>query len=58
MSHDLFVSVTDVGELETSMKAALEFEGLSVASVKHSADEILPYGAFEDVPNHPVRDRG
>jgi hypothetical protein len=46
MSHDLFVDLTDVGALATAMKAALD------------ADEILPFTAFLDAPNHPVRDRG
>lgn len=49
----LAVDVTDVGELETAMQAALDLEGPSVVSVECSADEIVPSAAFLDAPNHP-----
>jgi hypothetical protein len=58
MSRALFVDVTDVGVLATAMKATLDPEGPSVVSVEYSADEILPFAAFLDMPNHPVRDYG
>jgi hypothetical protein len=54
----LFVDVTDVGVLATAMKATLDPEVPSVVSVECSAHEILPFGAFLDMPNHPVRDYG
>lgn len=44
------IDVSEIGELEVAMKAALDLEGPSVVSVECSADEIPPFAAFLDAP--------
>ena len=40
------VDVTDIGELGSAVKAAMEADGPSVVSVECLADEIPPFAAF------------
>ena len=44
------VDVSEPGELEAAMKAALDLEGPSVVSIECSAEEIPPFAAFLDAP--------
>jgi acetolactate synthase-1/2/3 large subunit len=44
------VDVSEPGELEAAMKAALDLEGPSVVSIECCAEEIPPFAAFLDAP--------